>query len=369
MILQPEEARQVLLTAARLGAVWPERRAPALRSLLGALRMIQLDPLDAIGTNAELVAAARVDGLRRREVYGLLRGAAFEHFAKERCLLPAHAFPVWRDRARQTPWWRLTERLKRLGPELVEDVYAEVAERGPVTVAELADRGRVRQLDWSGWKGTGKAATMAMEVLWTRCRVVVCGRTASGAKRYDVPERALPEHAAAPAPERADRWALLERVEAAGLLARAGGPLWGGLMHVRKTLPDQLVAEGVLEDVVVAGSSRRYLAPVGFRDRPAPEEDGRVRILAPLDPVLWDRKLVAQAFGFTYVWEVYKPKTRRQWGWYVCPLLHRGQLVGRIEAERAEGTVRLKRLWVEEGRKVDRRALGVALRRLGRAVC
>ena len=57
--------------------------------------------------------------------------------------------------------------------------------------------------------------------------------------------------------------------------------------------------------------------------------DDRVRILGPLDPLLWDRNLVHHVFDFEYVWEVYKPAHQRRWGWYVCPLLQRDRLIGR----------------------------------------
>jgi len=332
--------------------------------MLERLRCIQLDPLDVLGTNADLVALARVPGIAKGDVYRhLLPGHAFEHFAKERCLLPARAFPHYRHQAAQTPWWRLGERLERLPPRVLEHVLAEVASRGPCTAGELADHGRVEPLDWDGWKGTAKATSMALEVLWTRCQVVVCGRGAGG-KQYDLPERALPEQAGLVPLVEFGRWALAERVEAAGLLCRAGGPLWSMLSAVRTSeLPDQLVEEGVLEEIAIEGSPRRYLAPVGFRDRSFPTPDDEMRLLGPLDPLLWDRKLVAEVFGFDYVWEVYKPEAARRWGWYVVPLLHRGELVGRLEGRVSDGVLRIDRIWREGGRALDDDALDEALAR------
>jgi len=357
-----DEARRYLLTQLRLAGRRGRGRA-GVRALLTDLRCIQLDPLDAIGENADLVALARVDGIGKGDVYRhLLPGHAFEHFAKERCLLPAASFPHYRDQAVQTPWWRLSARKERLEPKVVDRVEAEVAERGPITARELTDHGGVKPLDWSGWKGTSKATSMALEVLWTQCRVVVTERTTKG-KRYDVPARALEAHHDGDALP-FGRWALLERVEAAGLLARAGGPCWSMLRDVRtSTLPGQLVDEGLLEEVHVEGSSRPYLAPGGFRERKVARVDARMRILAPLDPILWDRKLVRQVFGFDYVWEVYKPKATRRWGWYVCPLLHRGHLVGRIEGRVDGSTLSIEHVWPEEDEVLDADALDAALER------
>lgn len=201
--------------------------------MLDSLGAIQLDPLDAIGTNADLVALARVTGIARGDVYdALLPTHAFEHFAKERCLLPARAFSYYRDRMVETPWWRSKERATRVAPAMLDSVLAEVRARGPLTAGELADRGRVDPLDWNGWKGTSSAAKMALEMLWTRCAVVVTGRRGRD-KVYDVPERALPSHYDAPRDEPFETWALLERVESAGLLAEAMSPSWSMIRDVR----------------------------------------------------------------------------------------------------------------------------------------
>lgn len=368
--LSAADARRFLVDHHRLRRPARAKGTRGIERTFESLGCIQLDPLDPIGTNADLVALARVDGAKKGDVYrAALEGRGFEHFAKERCLLPARAFPQYRERAVQTPWWRLTERSKRVPAAVLEDVLTEVAERGPATSAELTDHGSVEALDWSGWKGTGRMTTMALEILWTRCRVVVCARRANGDKVYDIPARALPEHHDAPAQPFA-RWALLERVASAGLLARAGGPCWSMLRDVRtSTLPDELIEEGTLVEVRVEGSRRPYLAPgdLAPRLRRRSKDDSRMRILAPLDPMIWDRKLVKQAFDFEYLWEVYKPAEKRRWGWYVCPLLHAGTLVGRLEARVVRGALEVQRLW-READELDEDALDAALARHAEAL-
>jgi len=349
-----------------------------VRALLARLRCIQLDPLDPMGTNADLVAMARLTGLPRGAIYthAYADGAAFEHFAKERCLLPGAAFPFYRERMVQTPWWRVSERMKRVPPAIVDAVESEVRERGPISAKALTDRGRVEAIDWSGWKGTSKATSMALEILWTQCRVVVCGRSGDG-KLYDVPERALGAHVRgsvapasrahdAPAPNAHDdpfaRWALVERVEAAGLLARTSGPTWSMLSDARTSgLPDALVDEGALDAVRLEGSKRAFLAPANVRDRATREPDDALRILGPLDPLLWDRALLRELFDFDYVWEVYKPESERRFAWYAMPLLHRGALVGRLSGRVDGTTLVIDGLWREDAAPLDDAALDAAL--------
>jgi uncharacterized protein YcaQ len=400
--LSRAEARAYLLT--QLGL---DRRTKAsaanVRALLSQLRCIQLDPLDPMGTNADLVAMARLQGLPRGAIYTHVyeNGAAFEHFAKERCLLPGAAFPFYRERMVQTPWWRVSERMKRVPPALVDAVESEVRERGPISAKALTDRGRVEAIDWGGWKGTSKATSMALEILWTQCRVVVCGRSREG-KLYDVPERALGPHGshavtpnardagaathdsrdaahdsrdaahdsraathdsrdAAPG-DRFARWALVERVEAAGLLARTSGPTWSMLSDARTSaLPDALVDEGTLDAVRLEGSKRAFLAPANVRDRATREPDDALRILGPLDPLLWDRALLRELFDFDYVWEVYKPEAERRFAWYVMPLLHHGALVGRLSGRVDGTTLVIEALWREDAAPLDDAALDAAL--------
>jgi uncharacterized protein len=364
VILTRAEARSALVAHHALDRPLG-RGARGVRATLDRLRCIQLDPLDVVGTNADLVVLARVDGVARGDVWRhLFPGRAFEHFAKERCLLPADTFPQYRVRGHraETPWWSHGERERRVPAGVVEAVLAEIRQRGPLTAADIQDHGTVEPLDWSGWKGTARATTMALEILWTRCDIVVTGRTESGAKRYDVPERALGAHSTAAPEEPFEPWAVRERVRAAGLLTRAaGGSLWSMLRDVRtSSVVDELIARGEILEVTLEGSNRRYLAPPDLPKR-KPRFDDRVRILGPLDPLLWDRDLVRHLFDFDYVWEVYKPAAQRKWGWYVCPLLWRGAFVGRIDARVERNTLIVAKLWIEGD--VDFDAVTAALER------
>lgn len=364
MLLTKAEARQLLIRHLGLDRSIGQGAA-GTRKVLERLRCIQLDPLDVIGTNADLVVMARVDRVGRGDLWQqLFPRHAFEHFAKERCILPASAFPQYRRRghAAQTPWWRHAERESRLSPKLVAAVLDEVRRRGPLSARELTDHGSVEPIDWSGWKGTAKATTMALEILWTRCDVVVAGRTESGAKIYDIPERGLDRVSSMPE-EPFERWALRERVHAAGLLTRAGGAMWSMLSEVRRSpVVEEMIEAGELVEVSLEESSRRYLALPSFLRKRRASYDDRVRILGPLDPLLWDRDLVRHLFGFDYAWEVYKPASQRRWGWYVCPLLQRDRLIGRIDARIEKRGLVVSKLWLEDD-DADMEGIRAALER------
>jgi len=359
--LTREEARRFMVTHHGLSRFTHERAG--LADLLCRMRCLQLDPLSPMGTSPDMVGIARARGYRCGDWYHrLMPGQAFEHWAKERCMLPAYAFPYYRERCRDRHWWRLHTRYRQVPEEALAAVLEEVRERGPITAAELSDHGRVTPVDWSGWKGTGKMGTMALAILWTRCRIVVVGKRGRD-KIYDLPERALATVDHRPEQD-FDRWALRERICAAGLLYQGSGAHWSTISELRGSdLPHRLAEEGLIVEVAIEDSPWRYWAPSDPRAHDYPEPDRNLRILGPLDPFLWDRKLIEHIFGFTYIWEVYKPAAQRRWGWYVCPLLYRGAFVGRIEAKILDGCLRVLNLWPEPGVRFPRRALQAALRR------
>ncbi|NTW03276.1 MAG: winged helix-turn-helix domain-containing protein, partial [Oscillochloris sp.] len=118
----------------------------------------------------------------------------------------------------------------------------------------------------------------------------------------------------------------------------------------------RLAAVGALHVVDVAGwDAPVYVHPA----RMALLEDaagGALRptsttLLSPFDPLVWDRARALELFGFHYRIEVYTPATLRTYGYFTLPILHRGQLVGRIDpkAHRAEGIFEVKALHLEPG--------------------
>jgi uncharacterized protein YcaQ len=89
-------------------------------------------------------------------------------------------------------------------------------------------------------------------------------------------------------------------------------------------------------------------------------EDGRHRpklttFLSPFDNLFWDRRRTYDLFGFEYRAEMYVPAAKRQYGYYVMPLLHRGQLVGRLDpkADRKSKVLLVRAIYLEPGQAVD----------------
>ena len=72
-------------------------------------------------------------------------------------------------------------------------------------------------------------------------------------------------------------------------------------------------------------------------------------IIAPLDNLLWDRRMIKKIFDFDYKWEVYTPKNERKYGYYVLPVLYNDRFIARFEPlrDRKNNALIIKNWWLE----------------------
>jgi hypothetical protein len=120
-----------------------------------------------------------------------------------------------------------------------------------------------------------------------------------------------------------------------------------------------LVAAGELEPTAVDG----WTAPAYLRaGQPVPRADRGTALLCPFDPLIFFRPRIERLFGFHYRIEIYTPAAKRQYGYYVWPLLLDGELVARVDlkAERAVGVLQVVAAFVEPGRDSRRVAAAMA---------
>ena len=80
------------------------------------------------------------------------------------------------------------------------------------------------------------------------------------------------------------------------------------------------------------------------------EFEDRTEFIAPLDNILWDRKLIKKIFDFEYKWEIYTPIAKRKYSYYVLPVLYGDSFIGRIEIVNDKKLKQLvvKNFWVED---------------------
>jgi hypothetical protein len=198
-----------------------------------------------------------------------------------------------------------------------------------------------------------------LEALFESGRVGIARRDGSR-RTYDLIERLFPAEllAARVTPAEAMRHRLLSRFRGLGLLGAGASTeiLHGaGTAKERAAIVAGLVEGGTLIPLEIEGI--RGLRYVLHDERAilaaaAAEPAGQgVTFLAPLDPLLWDRRLLRALFAFDYTWEVYTPEARRKHGYYVLPILFGDRLVGRIEPRvvKGSGALQIVAIWFEAG--------------------
>jgi len=363
LVLSRDHARRFLVRRHLLDPARRLRPEPAsVLAVVERLGSLQFDPLEVPGArNHDLVLHARVDGYARALCDDLLYAPAgerrlFEAYNKSLNILPVHELPhyclTW-ERARE----RYDGKFLRDHAPAVERILAWIRRDGPLsTAAASAELGA--SVDWHWGKGTeGKAV---LEALFETGRVSIARR--EGNRRfYDLTERLFPAALLARRVprEEAMRHRLLSRYRGVGLMGKGGGEIVLGTGKVADRAPilAGLVADGTLVPAEVEGvrDTRYVLAEeLPILEATATREGGwtpSVVFLAPLDPLMWDRRLVEALFGFSYTWEVYTPEAKRVHGYYVLPVLFGERIVGRIEPrlERESSTLHVLGLTFEKG--------------------
>jgi uncharacterized protein len=365
--LSADHARRFLV---RRHLLDPPRSLPAepesVLRVVNRLGSLQFDPLEVPGTrNHDLVLHNRVAGYRRewcdRWLYGLpAERRLIELYNKSLNMLPMEELPFYR-----LSWSRGASNYREFLAEhegLANGIREHIRETGPVSTASFRDVEDRIQWWWDNSIATStKAARAVMEAMFVVGELGISRR--DGNRRYyDLIERLVPAALLATHATEAEqmRHRLLSRHRGVGLMA-VGGPgelvLGTGKAADRARTTAALVDDGTLIPVAVEGfrEARHVLAEevpmLEATAEPHPRTTGSVSFVAPLDPLMWDRRLVRGLFGFDYIWEVYIPAPKRRHGYYVLPILFGDRLVGRIEPRltRASPTLRIAGVWFEVG--------------------
>ncbi|WP_208857804.1 winged helix-turn-helix domain-containing protein [Mycobacterium parascrofulaceum] len=265
-----------------------------------------------------------------------------EYWAHEAALMAVDDWPLLRWRMRQYRHGRWGTHIVKANPQLAEDIVAAVAELGPSTAgqieAHLAAEPRRKKGAWWNRSDTKwvAEALFAAGVLTTATRV-------GFARHYDLVERVLPASVLAREVDDAEavRELALRAATALGVATEADIRDYFRLtaQQVKPAIAD-LLAAGEVERVDVDGWS----APAFLRaGRTVPRSDRGTALLCPFDPLIFFRPRVERLFGFHYRIEIYTPADKRQYGYYVWPLLMDGRLVARVDlkADRAGDTLRV----------------------------
>lgn len=353
--LSAPEARRLALAAQGFADQRPAG-APTgwdLRRVLKRVGLIQIDSVNVLERAHYLPAFSRL-GPYPKEALDRLSSRAprrlFEYWGHEASLIPVEMQPLlrWRMDLARTHAWGGMRRIAEEQPELVESVFEEVRERGPIAASELSHERPKRSGPWWDWSDSKRALEF---LFWS-------GRVSSARRRrferlYDIPERVLPAAVLAqPTPSPADAQRELLRIAARSLGVAAEVDLRDyfrlGAAEAKPRIAELVEAGELIEvDVEGWGRTRGYLDP-GAR---IPRQVDARALLGPFDSLLWVRPRVKRIFGFEFRLEIYVPQPKRVHGYYVLPLLLGDRLVARVDlkADRAAGKLLARAVHLEPG--------------------
>ena len=323
-------------------AVMLEAPAANIDTVLARLGFIQIDPINVCGRMHDLILRNRVIGYREGDLIRHLHGAeepkspaertAFEHHLPHSNVLTALTLEAWphllvamRRRSSAASSW--SGKLNSRQSQLAKLILAEISSRGPLCSDDIADD----QREHHGWGARATLAKTTLHKLFFHGQVLIARRIGNR-RYYDLPERVLPPEmlsCAEPAAAQTRRWTVLLRLRQRRLTTLSSSEF-------------RLVSE-LVQPIKVEGCPTLYCLREDLPLLETPTEiNPRVTLLAPLDPLIYDRRLTRCLWGYHYTWEVYTPPAKRVRGYYALPVLTGIELVGHIDPKADRVQKRLK---------------------------
>ncbi len=356
--LTKQQARQFLLHKQGLIGDYKFTGKEGILQYIKQAGCIQFDPIDVCGKNAELVLQSRIKGFTKQMLYELLYDdrKLIDYFDKNLAIIPVEDWPYF-ERIREDS--RNSGRGRDEVNKIEAGIKSVIAERGPVSSKDLDYNEKV---DWY-WSST-KLARAALETLYFRGDLIVHHKKGTN-KYYALAGDYIPSEileAEEPLPEEIEhlKWRVLRRISAVGLLWNKPSDAWLYIRNLkaqeRKQVFEELLRENKILPVLVEGCKDCFYCvaedePLLHKAMDLSELKPRTELIAALDNMLWDRKLIKELFNFDYKWEIYTPQEQRKYGYYVLPVLMKDAFIGRCEviADSRRKALVVKNIWLEKG--------------------
>lgn len=336
-----------------------------IKKFIERVGCIQYDPLNIVGRNADLVIQSRIEDYDPVMLEDLLynKRELIDGWDKMMSIYSAKDWPYFkrvRDERKKEVENVLKNRNSLDAINYVEPVKEFIQKNGSTIPSEI-DLGSVEKGRW----GHGKLSSATMDYMWNSGELGVKEKK-NTQKKYDLIERLLPseilyESEPFQNDEEFYKWYVKRRIGSIGAYWDRSGEGWLGNYISNKTLRQRvlngLVDEGELVLIRVENLKETFYLrkeDISILNYSTSINGSNVKFLAPLDNLIWDRKLTRDIFDFDYTWEVYKPIDKRKYGYYVLPVLYGDRIVARFEPELNRGNKPLviKNWWWEDNFEV-----------------
>ncbi len=372
LILSPQTARRLAVIAQHLEAPRPNPTKADLLNTIQRITCLQLDPINVVARTQLLVPFSRLGPYDPAHLDALLweDRALFEYWAHAASIVLADDYPLFRPHMHEREvaggvWRQRVRDWLDANDAFQQALLDELARRGPLFAEQIESRAAVPWPYPNSW-GSGSDVGIMLEILWLRGHVTTTGRQGSGyglKKQWGLMAHQVGDRVHAPA---ADRHALVRRAAERALLALGPARLrdvrryftrhnYPGLAQVLA----ELLAEGVTLPVVIRDDDGDWPGPWHLHCDLLPELERARRgdwqpqtvLLSPFDNLIADRDRTELLFNFFYRSEIYTPAAKRQYGYYVMPILHGERIIGRVDPkmDRQAGRLLVNAVHLEPG--------------------
>ena len=352
LTLTPTEARRLAVIAQLLEAPRPNPTRADLLDTIRRITCLQLDPINVVARTQLLVPFSRLGTYDPADLEGLLWDdkELFEYWAHAASIVLADDYPifrpqmihrepgngVWRQRGHE--WWTANARFR-------QSILDEMAARGPLYAEEIESQADVAWPYDNSW-GSSKDVGLMLEMMWSRGYVTVTRRRGNGyglKKQWGLMEHQLGRRVHEPP---VDRALLVRRAVERAMPALGPARLRDVRRYfTRHTYPGLnaalagLEADGVIQKIAIRDDGGDWPGPWYLHRDLLPKlerlRSGEWRpqtvLLSPFDNLIADRDRSHLLFDFFYRIEIYTPPAKRQYGYYVMPILHGETLIGRVD--------------------------------------
>ncbi len=347
---------------ASLGLLIPPRRKAVREDLLTAISQIhnlQIDTISIVARAHQHILWSRLGSYQTKWLDELhAEGQLFEYFSHAVCLLPIEDYPLFRSlmRERFVGWDNIRD-WGNNNAAILDQILTHIHQNGAVRSSDFESKeSRGKWWDW-------KVEKVALEHLYYRGDLMI-SRRESFQRVYDLRERVLPTWDDTQAPEYSVAVKELTR-KAIKALGVASSTWAANYFYLKKAETaaaiEQLLAEGFIFPVIIeevkggpffVHKDNETLLEAALANQLTATHTS---ILSPFDPLISDRARTKDLFDFEYSIECYTPAPKRKYGYFVLPILHRGRLIGRLDAKawRKEGRLQVISLFLEPGISIN----------------
>ena len=354
------DARALVLAAQGFDTPRPASKATQrhVNSLISRLGVIQIDSVNVLVRSQELPLFSRLGNHDRNAIPKATESQKiFEYWGHEAAHLPVEIHPLFRwkmeaARLGKARHWGLTSFYDD-NKAFVKRMLKHVETNGPTTARELSTRTEKRGADKKTWWDWDESKT-ALEYLFLTGQLMSRGRGTDFARIYDTPDRVLPKKVLdAPTPTEHDarKQLLVRSAIAQGVVTATDlADYYRQKLASVKPLITELLEEGELREVAVDGWAEKAFV---HRSAKLLKQLHATALLSPFDSLVWCRPRNERLFDFHYRIEIYTPKEKRKFGYYVLPFMMNGQMVGRVDlkSDRANSKLLVHSVHTEKGTK------------------